>query len=933
MRRRTRRLTALISTTLLTTVLLTACSGHSPVSQLQKARQNIADGKQKTALIILRNLVKDNPDNEQARVLLGSLLYKLGYSATAAAQLQQAETHGALPLDAQFDLAHALIQTGHLEEAEKTAASIKPVTSKDTARKLALLGMIQLDKKANKKAAKLFSEALAKDPHSVQAMIGEGIVALTEGDIHLATTKADNALLLAPKNGAAWMLKGDAALSELHVQDATNAFKKAIANGPPALSPYQVFVVRGRLAQAELTLGQRKQALKNIEIMLKQSPKAPFPNYLRGLIAYQDKDYQTATNHLQLALNADPYNVRALTLLGASEADQGQNVLAITHLTGALAQDPQNVFARRMLAQVQLKTGATTQAIDTILQGTTAGAGSTAVLSLFASPGSAIKTLSAMPSNAGASVHANTIKLALAQAMILDAKQQQALSLLSQIKGGNAHLNALRLQAVAYLQDKKPTEAIKIAQQIAQRGHADRSAQELALAATIYQAAGAQTQADTLLRQAYTLAPDNTTIGNALGALSLRKGQLDQATRYYQNTVKHDPGNLDALTSLARIAALQGHSAEALKWLHTAHDKNPKAVRPLLALAQYKLAQHQTGQALGYMQQAVALAPANPAVLTLLAKTQLANGQKQAALQTFQSAADLAPNDPRYALSLAAMQAIVLKQTVAAEKTLKGILSKHPDYLPAVRALALTQWKNGQHQQAFTTAKSYNHNKTAQDVAGRNLLLGDLYMLDKKYPEALKHYRTAYAQSPTRDALVRIYSAQSEGHLGDPAQTLIGWLAHHPDDASIRAALGLYYLQNGRLKKAATEYEATLKLAPDSPIVLNNLAWVVSQDNPQHALPYAEKAHRLAPNSSAIADTLGWILLRDGKAEAALPLLKQAAQSPHASASIHYHYAVALEKTGHSQLALAELQKALATKTPFSGRTQADQLLQKLKSR
>lgn len=930
MPRRMMRTASLILSAALCASLLTACSGSSPESQIDKAKSDIAAGKAHAALITLRSLVQKHPDNAQGRLLLGTLLFDLGDPGTAAAQLQQASHLQTLPVQAQFRLVDALVQIGKLDQAGDVVKAIHAVSDQDEAERLALVGEIALAGKRAEAAAQAFSASLAKNPRSSRALVGQAAIALLAGKPVIAQQKADAALAIEPKEGVAWLIKGDAAFMSKRIQSAADDLQKALEIGPPSLSPSQIFEARGHLAQSLLALGQRGAALKNVEAMLKQSPKHPYPNYLRGLIAYQEKHYDTAAQHLQTALNADPYNVQALTLLAGAEAAQGQDVLAVNHLTGALAQDPQNPQARRLLASLQLKTGEDSHAIQTILKGAaTAGAGSDELLSLFASPVSAVKTLSALQANTSDTAHANTVKLALAQALILDSKQQQALTLLGEIKGnGDTRLNALRLRAAAYLRAKQSTQAIDVARQIVQQD--GRNASSLALAAAIYNAAGADSQAESTLKQAHDLAPTDVPISNALATLALRKGKVEQAERDYQNVLRLDPKNLEALMSLARIDAIRGNAPAALKWLNEARNQNPTAVAPLIALGQYRLSQKQPGLALDAIQQAVALVPGNPDILTLLAKTQLANGQEHAAVQTFQAAASMAPGDPRYAMDLAAIQTI-LKQSSAAENTLATIVAKHPDYLPATRALAFTQWHANQHEKAFATAAQYAQHDKVKGPAESANLTGDLYMLDKNYAEAVKQYQMAFASAPSRDLALKIYQARSQGKLGHPAETLTDWLNRHPDDADMRAVLALYYLHSGDLKAAQTEYLAALRVVPDSPIVLNNLAWIISQNDPAKALPYAQKAHRLLPRNPTIADTLGWIMYHDGKSTGALPLLELAAQGAPESGSIQYHYAVVLAKTGHSQEAASVLQKTLDTKTDFAERQDARQLLQTLK--
>nr|WP_269449621.1 XrtA/PEP-CTERM system TPR-repeat protein PrsT [Acidihalobacter aeolianus] len=910
----------------LSVLTLSACSGNSQQALLSKARQEIAAGKNRAALVDLRSLVKQHPKDAQGRLLLGSLLFKLGDPGAAAAQLQQASQLGDIPISARFQLVQSLIQIGNLDNATKALDAIKTTAPSQKAEQIAFQGEIALSKKETAKAAKAFAAALAKNPHSARALVGQSMIALMASKPHLALQKADMAIQIAPKDATAWLAKGYAAFAQHEIQNASTYIEQALKYGPPDLSPGQIFLARGRLAQTELALGQRDQALRNVNAMLAQSPKQPYPNYLRGLIAYENKHYANAAQYLQTSLNSDPYNVQALTLLASAEAQQGQDVLAMNHLSGALAQDPQNPQARQLMAALQLKSGEDERAIQTLLGDKTGSANAGEILSLFTSPDAAIKTLSAIRAQNHGGTHGDAVKLALAQALLMSAKQQQALSVLNEISGGgDTQLNQLRLKAAAYLQAHQTAKAIDVAHQISSDD--PQNATALTLAAVIYAAANEDNLARSTLQKAHALKPDDTQVTTLLASLALKHGHVEKAEGYYRSALQHDPKNLIAIMSLARISAIRGDSRAALGWLEKAKTDHPKAPEPLVALAQYHLAIKQPSNALNDIQQAVALVPGNPAILTLLAKTQLANGAKDAALETFRNVAKLDPSNPYYGMNLAAMQTL-LKNMKGAQSTLESITSKHPDYYPAFRALAMTQWRNGEKKAAFATATKVDQGEQGHIQSA--VLTGDLDLLNKDYTAALQQYRIAYSQLPSRDIVLRIYTAESAGHIGHPGNTLLDWLHTHPDDATLRNVLALYYLNSGNLKDSEIQYRLVAKQMPNNPLVLNNLAWIVSQNNLTKSLPYAEKAHNLLPENPAIADTLGWILVHNGKADAGLPLLKLAAEKKPDLGDVQYHYAAALSQTGHEHQSVSVLQKVLGTKNTFKERSEAEKLLQRL---
>ena len=112
-------------------------------------------------------------------------------------------------------------------------------------------------------------------------------------------------------------------------------------------------------------------------------------------------------------------------------------------------------------------------------------------------------------------------------------------------------------------------------------------------------------------------------------------------------------------------------------------------------------------------------------------------------------------------------------------------------------------------------------------------------------------------------------------------------------------------------------------------VALNNLAWTYQQLKDPRALATAERAMKLAPESPAVLDTLGWILVEQGNAARALPLLQQATSRAPSAGEIRYHLALALWKAGDKAKAKAELEKSLAGPA-FAASDEARALLAKM---
>jgi len=149
-----------------------------------------------------------------------------------------------------------------------------------------------------------------------------------------------------------------------------------------------------------------------------------------------------------------------------------------------------------------------------------------------------------------------------------------------------------------------------------------------------------------------------------------------------------------------------------------------------------------------------------------------------------------------------------------------------------------------------------------------------------------------------------------------------------------RAEAAIGTLQNvaNAGEPALSEENQLLAQRPNDPDVLNNLAWLYQQiGNLPKASELAERALGLAPANGQIADTLGWILLAQGDTKRALIHLEAASTAIPGNAEINYHFAVALGRAGRTADARAILERVLGSGAAFTGKAEAEKLLEDLK--
>jgi uncharacterized protein (TIGR03790 family) len=132
--------------------------------------------------------------------------------------------------------------------------------------------------------------------------------------------------------------------------------------------------------------------------------------------------------------------------------------------------------------------------------------------------------------------------------------------------------------------------------------------------------------------------------------------------------------------------------------------------------------------------------------------------------------------------------------------------------------------------------------------------------------------------------------------------------------------IGAAHLMLAQLYEAANEYDKAIEryrkaqlTMPNNPLLLNNLAYAVAvrKNNPQEALPLAEKAYELGKGNPNVADTLGWIYHLAGQDEKAIKVLEEAVRKADNNADIHLHFAIVSAAMGNNPAAEVALKKAL----------------------
>ena len=156
------------------------------------------------------------------------------------------------------------------------------------------------------------------------------------------------------------------------------------------------------------------------------------------------------------------------------------------------------------------------------------------------------------------------------------------------------------------------------------------------------------------------------------------------------------------------------------------------------------------------------------------------------------------------------------------------------------------------------------------------------------------------------------------------------WAKDHPKDVTLVAFLAQQSLARKDYRAAIANYQAAIKLDPDNPVILNNLAWALAETGDPRGREYAATAYRQAPFNPNVMDTLGWAEVQGGDAKKGVELLKSASNLAPGNHDIRLHLAKGLIKTGDKAGAKKALEPLSRLRAASPARVDAEQLRSRL---
>ncbi len=911
---------------------LFACSDPQTesIELVQTAKQYISNNKTREAALELKNSLKANPKNAEARFMLADLYLEIGDAEGAIKEFNKSLSAGWSKADVMQGLGKAYLLSGNYKKLLEKVKIDADFTDADKAELYGMRAAAYLGTGDLSAALKAVDAGDALDADAYYLLKTHMQISMISKNITEAGAMLERALSKYPDARELMILQAQYAIQNKDSDTAKQVLNEVVQREPKNMVTIYGRIARLKLTRIYITEGEVELAEKNLKPLLKFYPENPEVNYLGAMLSFRQGDLDTADLRIQKAVNTVPDNAQIQLLYGTISFARKHYEQTVLYLSKYLNTYPGNIGVRKLLGRTYMLLGQDDQAETALLKDVPVETSDAELLAL-----GGLSQLRMGDSEAGIAGLREAIRLEpdntayhgeLAKAYISTGEAGLAIDELTKlVAAGNESEQIKNLLILAYLRNKQYDKAIAAAKETLARKPDDVDA--TIMVANVLAVSKKTTEARQYFDKALQLDPDSMQAIMSLARLEIYEGNLGAARQLYVKATTLADDSIEAELSLARMAEKEPDENAMQKWLEQARAKAPDNITPRLMLIEYYLRKHQNNKAAEVLKEAEALDKENFSVILQRGKLQLATKKYSEALSTLTNLVIDVP-DSYYARTILGEIHLKMGQLESAEKEFLAALKSRPDHLPAMALLSNVYLQKGDIENASQYASKVRQQEPELYVGYE--LTGDTQVASDNVNDAYNSYKKAWSINQTSVLAVKLSRVLIGRGDPDAAVSLLrGWVSKHEDDMTALQLLGTTLQEKGDNDGAERVYSQLLKLQPENIYALNNMAWLLSLKADPSAIDYASRAYKLSPESSGIQDTYGWVLLQQGDAEKAVTVLKRAYDKLPGIPEVGYHYAAALIKAGKGQQGQAILSSVLAAHDSFTGREDAEKLLKK----
>ncbi|WP_077338936.1 XrtA/PEP-CTERM system TPR-repeat protein PrsT [Pseudocolwellia agarivorans] len=817
-------------------------------------------------LIELKNAVKIEPKNGEARFLLGEAYLSQGFGVGAVKELQKAydfkyDENKLIPL-----LARAYLLTTadeDLLDLDKHTANLIDDTK---VHYLAYKTLAAIRTNNMELASESVESANKLLPNNTYTLLANAYLEMAENKLELAKGHVNKALAISPTQVDSLLLLGQISTALGEHKEATESYLK-YAKLQPKSNVIVLF-----LAQSLLKEEKFLEAERYADSILSAAPNQPFANYVKAMSQFELKNYQKAKEYAETALKSQ-FNQGPLKLIaGVSAYFLGNYEQSHYHLESVVKYLVPEHPARKMFAVSQLQLGMVEDIPET-LEG---------FHSTTAEDEKFLSSLSYQLAELGAFDNAKAVAKKALNSAPEGAEQNMRDGILK-----------LMLNDPSGMQNLKDAVALQ----------PDFLGAELALAYAAIQAKDYE-QAITISEKWKEKYPEKPGGYNVLAAVYLKQGAIEKAKVELDKSLAIQ-NSVFALLELTNLAIIAKDVDEAKRLSGIAIDSFPENVN---ILRQY-YSVFNNEEAFDKIKELYKSDEKNQTIGMLYTELLIKAKKFNEAINVIDKY-ETTVKTPKKLWQLKVLSHSGLNNVHKSQTVLEDWIKTNPYHIEPVVMLAdyfarsnnienainlIDKALRGQHadndmlkmgkmqllldNKDVREAKAYYQELKKEGIKSEITygIEGRIALLSEDYANATLLLSKFYDAFPSSKNAILLAGAYQGHRENNKAITLLEkHLAKNDSDNAVRAILASIYVTVDP-NKAIASYKKILQQYPGNVMVLNNVAWLtMEQGNFEEALTYSEEAYKLAPEFVNVIDTQAMILLKMDKKSEALSLLVKA---------------------------------------------------------
>lgn len=796
--------------------------------------------------------VRRDPTSFEAHYQLGLSYSRLGEFEQALAEYELACSLQPQSSETELEIASAYLneavqcRSGGKDDAtvskllQQAMASCDQLLSKwpRDSKARVIKGKIYIELNDRERAFTCFKEALAADNNYVPAHLGLVNLYTLEGDYEKAESHCLEALQQNPEDFSMGLTLAIIYSQQGRYEETLKTLDKLATNKQ---NLFQASIMRGLVC---LRMGRYKEALDAAETASKLVPNdMPVVEYIRGVIAIQEKDYTKAITHLRLASvrmprSAEAHYFLALALIGTNKKEEAK-----TELQSAITSVPEYLPAKLALAQILAQEARWEEASEYAKE----------ILESEPENVLAIQLLGMAFQAKGQFQEARQKFTSLMKQDSLSANVNLAYLDFAEGKIGRC----LRTCDAVLAEDPNQTRVLYL--------------KGLALASN-----GDLSKARQCLKEVLELAPGFLPATHQLAKMSMASDNREEAIKILTNNLKQNEKDIPSHLLLARIHEEMGETGKAKEEAEQAIDIEKGCLPAYAALGRIYISQQKYEKAADTYQKAIKIQPPLALFYIGLGTAYQLMEDLEGAERAFLEAIRLTPNSP----SCYVMLGNVYLHAGRTEKAI-GIIENSP----------LTQGQKKLYQGFISDIKTTNASSRLFEGLNETIF----FELNSSYTNALEKCKEV-ARSAPGNALISAYLGNLLVVKGKPEEALKVYegltLSGEFNLPTIYQEMGQVYLRMNDYDKAIWALEEAAssdQASPASRLLLSNL--YLQKGDTEKAQAMAEDVLVQDPKNVLALNLLGQSYLLQGKLEEADAEFSKAAGEDNLQDTSYYNLA------------------------------------------